>query len=104
MLLTHDAPIELSPGRNGLLDSVPVNINQYGYAYLIPEKTTDTQLAFTYYFRADMQNGTNLLVSFPDFEAEAKWEEYEKNRPAEVEAIRERLKQELTPQEAAEKM
>ena len=32
MLLTHDAPIELSPGRNGLLDSVPVNINQYGYA------------------------------------------------------------------------
>ena len=80
MLLTHDAPIELSPGRNGLLDSVPVNINQYGYAYLIPEKTTDTQLAFTYYFRADMQNGTNLLVSFPDFEAEAKWEEYEKNR------------------------
>jgi predicted transcriptional regulator YdeE len=51
-----------------------------------------------------MQNGTNLLVSFPDFEAEAKWEEYEKNRPAEVEAIRERLKQELTPQEAAEKM
>lgn len=58
MLLTHDAPIELSPGRNGLLGSVPVNINQYGYAYLIPEKTTDTQLAFTYYFRADMQNGT----------------------------------------------
>lgn len=104
MLLTHDAPIELSPGRNGLLGSVPVNINQYGYAYLIPEKTTDTQLAFTYYFRADMQNGTNLLVSFPDFEAEAKWEEYEKNRSAEIETIRERLKQELTPQQAAEKM
>ena len=104
MLLTHDAPIELSPGRNNLLGSVPVNFNQYGYAYLIPEKTTDTQLAFTYYFRADMQNGTNLLVSFPDFEEEAKWEEYEENRPAEVEAIRERLKQELTPQEAAEKM
>ena len=103
-LLTHDAPIELSPGRNNLLGSVPVNFNQYGYAYLIPEKTTDTQLAFTYYFRADMQNGTNLLVSFPDFEEEAKWEEYEENRPAEVEAIRERLKQELTPQEAAEKM
>lgn len=35
MLLTHDAPIELSPGRNGLLGSVPVNFNQYGYAYLI---------------------------------------------------------------------
>ncbi|MFR3323396.1 MAG: hypothetical protein ACLTR8_02110 [Oscillospiraceae bacterium] len=38
MLLTHDAPIELSPGRNNLLGNVPVNFNQYGYAYLIPEK------------------------------------------------------------------
>ena len=74
------------------------------YAYLIPEKTTPTQLAFTYYFRADMRTGTNLLVSFPDFEEQARLEEYERNRTEGVAAIRQRLKGELTAQEAAEKM
>ena len=107
MLLQHENPIpdeELFLQGNGQLGGYVVDINQYGYAYLIPEKTTPTQLAFTYYFRADMRTGTNLLVSFPDFEEQARLEEYERNRTEGVAAIRQRLKEELTAQEAAEKM
>ena len=107
MLLQHENPIpdeELFLQGNGQLGGYVVDINQYGYAYLIPEKTTPTQLAFTYYFRADMRTGTNLLVSFPDFEEQARLEEYERNRTEGVAAIRQRLKGELTVQEAAEKM
>lgn len=107
MLLEHENPIpdeELFLQGNGQLGGYVVDINQYGYAYLIPEKTTPTQLAFTYYFRADMRTGTNLLVSFPDFEEQARLDEYERNRKEGVAAIRQRLKDELTAQEAAEKM
>ena len=107
MLLQHENPIpdeELFLQGNGQLGGYVVDINQYGYAYLIPEKTTPTQLAFTYYFRADMRTGTNLLVSFPDFEEQARLEEYERNRTEGVAVIRQRLKGELTAQEAAEKM
>lgn len=107
MLLQHENPIpdeELFLQGNGQLGGYVVDINQYGYAYLIPEKTTPTQLAFTYYFRADMRTGTNLLVSFPDFEEQARLDDYEQNRTEGVAAIRQRLKGELTAQEAAEKM
>ena len=110
LLLEHEKPIsaeELLVGYNGEIGGLSGNylrFNQYGRAYLIPEKTTDTQLAFTYYFRADMFTGTNLLVSFPDFEEQARLEEYEQNRTEGVAAIRQRLKEELTVQEAADKM
>ena len=110
LLLEHDKPIseeELLVGYNGEIGGLSgnyLNFNQYGRAYLIPEKTTPTQLAFTYYFRADMRTGTNLLVSFPDFEEQARLDEYERNRKEGVAAIRQRLKDELTAQEAAEKM
>ena len=110
LLLEHDKPIseeELLVGYNGEIVGLSgnyLNFNQYGRAYLIPGKTTDTQLAFTYYFRADMFKGTNLLVSFPNFEEQARLDEYERNRTEGVAAIRQRLKGELTAQEAAEKM
>ena len=110
LLLEHEQPIseeELLVGYNGEIGGLSgnyLNFNQYGRAYLIPGKTTDTQLAFTYYFRADMFKGTNLLVSFPDFEEQARLDEYERNRTEGVAAIRQRLKGELTAQEAAEKM
>ena len=81
-----------------------MNFNQYGWPYLIPEKTTENLLAFTFYFRADLRSGTNLLVSFPDFDSQDRYEEYEKNRPGEIAAIRQRLKQELTPEEVAQKL
>lgn len=110
MLLEHESPISeeaLLVGYNGEIGGLSGNylyFNQYGRAYLIPEKTTDTQLAFTYYFRGNVTDGTNLLVSFPDFEEQAKMDEDMQQRKVGIQEIRQRLKQELSTQEAAEKM
>lgn len=110
MILEHQEPIpeeELMVGYNGEIGGFPgkyLNINQYGRAYLIPEKTTDHQVAFTYYFRTDVNNGPYLLASLPDFEEQARLEEYEQNRREGIAVIRQRLKNELTVQQAADKM
>lgn len=99
LLLEHDKPIseeELLVGYNGEIGGLSgnyLNFNQYGRAYLIPGKTTTTQLAFTYYFRADMRTGTNLLVSFPDFE-----------ESIELQALREQMEKDLTPNDAVQKL
>ena len=99
LLLEHNKPIseeELLVGYNGEIGGLSgnyLNFNQYGRAYLIPGKTTPTQLAFTYYFRADMRTGTNLLVSFPDFE-----------ESIELQALREQMEKDLTPNDAVQKL
>ena len=99
LLLEHDKPISeegLLVGYNGEIGGLSgnyLNFNQYGRAYLIPGKTNDTQLAFTYYFRADMRTGTNLLVSFPDFE-----------ESIELQALREQMEKDLTPNDAVQKL
>lgn len=106
MLLEHDTPIpeeELLLGYNGEISGMPVQINQYGRAYLIPEKTTPTQLAFTYYFRMDKFSGDNLSVSFPDFDEKARIDALDALREEEIPKIRQRLLEELTPEEAARK-
>lgn len=41
----------------------PVNINQYGYAYIIQEKTTDTCLAATYYFQWEERRAEDLVIT-----------------------------------------
>ena len=87
MLLEHDTPFsddQLGLGRDGCLGGIHgslLNFNQYGWPYLIPEKTTENLLAFTFYFRADLRRGTNLLVSFPDFDSQDRYEEYERLPP-----------------------
>lgn len=102
MLLEHDTPIsddQLGVGIDGCLGGIHgnlLNFNQYGWPYLIPEKTTENQLAFTFYFRADMHKGTNLLVSFPDFDSQ--------NRYQERQSIEQQLRQELSPEEAEAKL
>ena len=102
MLLEHDTPIsddQLGVGIDGCLGGIHgnlLNFNQYGWPYLIPEKTTENQLAFTFYFRADMRRGTNLLVSFPDFDSQ--------NRYQERQSIEQQLRQELSPEEAEAKL
>ena len=102
MLLEHDTPIsddQLGVGIDGCLGGIHgnlLNFNQYGWPYLIPEKTTENQLAFTFYFRADMRRGTNLLISFPDFDSQ--------NRYQERQSIEQQLRQELSPEEAEAKL
>ena len=73
----------------------PVNVNQYGYAYIIQEKTTDTCLAATYYFQWDPRRGENMEVCL---------QSQERYTPEEFEALIAedvlRKKQEMTPEEA----
>lgn len=105
MLLEHDEPISEEDmglgmdGRLGGLHGNYLNFNQYGWPYLIPEKTTDHFLAFTFYFRADLDEGTELLVSFP-----AQSEELRSQESAEQQKLEEQLKAELTPDEAVARM
>ena len=103
MLLEHSEPLNLVPGHNGLIGEYLVDINQYGYAYMIPEKTTDTQLAFTYYFRMDRRQGDILIVSFPEYEEMARADALEALREEEIPKIRQRIMGELTLEEAAQK-
>lgn len=103
MLLEHSEPLDLTPGHNGLIGEYLVDINQYGYAYMIPEKTTDTQLAFTYYFRMDRRQGDRLIVSLPEYEEMARADALEALREKEIPKIRQRIMGELTLEEAAQK-
>lgn len=108
MLLEHDEPISEEnmglgmDGRLGGLHGNYLNFNQYGWPYLIPEKTTDHLLAFTFYFRADLDMGTELLVSFPNFGKR----DYTEGSTESVELpkIEAQLRAELTPDEAVARM
>lgn len=108
MLLEHDEPISEEnmglgmDGRLGGLHGNYLNFNQYGWPYLIPEKTTDHLLAFTFYFRADLEVGTELLVSFPNFGKR----DYTEGSTESVELpkIEAQLRAELTPDEAVARM
>ena len=59
---------EYKLGTNGEIwyEGVPdiVDANLYGYPFIIQEKTTDTCLAATYYFKNDNRWGDNLELSF----------------------------------------
>lgn len=74
-----------------------VQVNQYGYPYIIQEKTTDTCLAATYYFQWDPRRGDNLEICL---------QMEERYTPEEFSALIaedvEKRKQEMTPQEAVD--
>lgn len=56
--------------ENGMLNmnGGPHSISGYGYEYIIQEKTTDTCLAATFYFRALERYGDEMVISFPSGE------------------------------------
>lgn len=78
-------------------DGVPdiVSVNQYGYPYIIQDKTTDTCLAATFYFQWDARRDGDL---------EIKLRSTVRYTPDEFAALIAediaRLKQEMTPEEA----
>ena len=74
-----------------------VNVNQYGYPYIIQEKTTDTCLAATYYFQWEPRRGENLEICL-QMEERYTPEEFSTLIAKEVEA----RKQLLTPEEAVD--
>lgn len=72
-----------------------LDVNQSGYSYIIREKTTDTCLAATYYFRFDPDWGETLKIGFYDLHG---WTAQSLNQKQE-ELVRQ-LMEELTEEEA----
>ena len=73
-----------------------VQVNQYGYPYIIQEKTTTTCLAATYYFQWDARRGEKLELSLRTQDDRYTPEEFAALIEEEVQA----LKQEMTPRQA----
>ena len=78
-------------------DGMPdiVNVNQYGYPYIIQEKTTDTCLAATYYFQWEPRRGEDLEICLK-MEDRYTPEEFSALIAEDVE----KRKREITPEEA----
>lgn len=75
-----------------------VEVNQYGYPYIIQEKTTDTCLAATFFFKLDERDGSDLEIWFSEDEPDAAFS------VAQVDEIllelEKALREELTPEQA----
>lgn len=74
----------------------PVDINQYGYAHIIQEKTTDTCLAMTYYFQYDPERNRDMEVTISQWTFVEPGAEYQ----AYIMELFEEIKQEYTLEEA----
>lgn len=76
-----------------------LDFNQYGYSYIIQEKTTDTVLAATYYFQFNERRGDALNIRFSQWAAVS---------PEDIDGILEEkireIQQEITPEEALRKL
>lgn len=76
-----------------------LDFNQYGYSYIIQEKTTDTVLAAIYYFQFDERRGDALDITFSQWAAVS---------VDDIQGILEeriqQIRQEMTPEEALEKL
>lgn len=74
----------------------PVNFNQYGYAHIIQEKTTDTCLTMTYYFQYDPEINRDMEVTISQWTFVEPGAEYQ----AHIMELFEEIKLEYTPEEA----
>lgn len=83
--------------ENGKLNEndLPVRSSLYGYPYILQEKTTDTRLAVTFYFR-NLHKEKNLVISFPTTEEPRTDEEIH----AIMDALDARVRKDYTPDEA----
>lgn len=75
----------------------PVDFSQYGYSYIIAEKSTDTRLAATYYFQYDRIRGDTLEISFNEGDTLT-----DDQINALLVSLEEEIRQELTGEEAVE--
>ncbi len=74
----------------------PVSFSQYGYSYIIQEKSTESKLAATYYFRYDAFQGEEFSVQLydaPSVETRKQW----------MAELLEQVKEDHTPEEAIAK-
>lgn len=112
LMLEYDEPLDetrLQKQPNGGIWPYMLEINQYGYAYQIPEKTTDGCLAMTYYFHTDNPAAGAVfaitLTNRDEQEAQKEAQDRaEQERTDYIAARKEELRQELTAEEAAAKL
>lgn len=107
LALEHDKPIDeadLMMQRNGEIIPGMVEFTQYGRCYIIPEKTTDTTLAMTYYFSSDVRDSNVFAVTLLDNDEQKRILEEssqdEQERSAYIAQRRETLMAELSKEQA----
>lgn len=111
LALEHDKPIaeaDLMMQRNGEIIPGMVEFTQYGRCYIIPEKTTQTTLAMTYYFSSGVRDSHVFAITLLDHDEQKRILEEssrdEQERSASIAQRREALMAELTPEEAQAKL
>ena len=107
LALEHDKPIaeaDLMMQRNGEIIPGMVEFTQYGRCYIIPEKTTDTTLAMTYYFSSDVRDTNVFAITLLDHDEQKRSLEErrqdEQERSAYIAQRRETLMAELSKEQA----
>lgn len=111
LALEHDKPIaeaDLMMQRNGEIIPGMVEFTQYGRCYIIPEKTTDTTLAMTYYFSSDVRDSHVFAITLLDHDEQkrilAESDNIEEERKTYIAQRKEALKAEMTLEEAQAKL
>lgn len=111
LALEHDKPIaeaDLMMQRNGEIIPGMVAFTQYGRCYIIPEKTTQTTLAMTYYFSSDVRDSHVFAITLLDHDEQKRILEEssqeEQERSAFIAQRREALMAEMTLEEAQAKL
>lgn len=111
LALEHDKPIaeaDLMMQRNGEIIPGMVEFTQYGRCYIIPEKTTDTTLAMTYYFSSGVRDSHVFAITLLDHDEQKRILEEssreEQERSASITQRREALMAEMTLEEAQAKL
>lgn len=107
LALEHDKPIaeaDLMMQRNGEIIPGMVEFTQYGRCYIIPEKTTQTTLAMTYYFSSGVRDSHVFAITLLDHDEQKRILEEssrdEQERSASIAQRREALMAEMTLEEA----
>ena len=111
LALEHDEPIaeaDLMMQRNGEIIPGMVEFTQYGRCYIIPEKTTQTTLAMTYYFSSGVPDPNVFAITLLDHDEQKRILEEssqeEQERSAFIAQRREALMAEMTLEEAQAKL
>ena len=79
LALEHDEPIaeaDLMMQRNGEIIPGMVEFTQYGRCYIIPEKTTQTTLAMTYYFSSGVPDPNVFAITLLDHDEQKRILDY----------------------------
>lgn len=98
--LESDMPLGYSLQSDGMVwfpEGELVGFSQYGYSYIIQEKSTDTKLTATYYYQLRSPENSDLVITLSGWASRSQEEE---NRM--IEELKQQLRQEISEEEALE--